>query len=185
MTDVDNDVRCRSLPALRAAIASGVRQHRGQILCATGRPGCLKRLAGLPAIFKMIERNSHDTAVLWQDRRARGKFKDGATRWPLILAADYAWTCWRGPGGCQGPRAYRVTYGTGGRLYEADRRKLSGCPSTSKRLLCSLPERQFAFAARLWTGQRQNIDRHCWSQYDGTHIRLRGTSTRGKKKSEL
>jgi integrase len=113
-----------------------------------------------------------------QDPRARGKFKqwrDSMADRPRV--ADYAWTVLA--------RVLAVAKDSGaittnvcergGRLYEADRAELVWTASHIERL-CAVasPELQFALLLALWTGQRQgDLIRCTWSQYDGTHIRLR------------
>jgi integrase len=116
------------------------------------------------------------TAV--QDQRARGVFK----RWRDTMAdrprvADYAWTVLA--------RVLAVAKDNGmitvnvcergGRLYEADRtEQIWTGDHISTFCTVASPELQFALLLALWTGQRQgDLIRLGWTQYDGTHIRLR------------
>lgn len=120
-----------------------------------------------------------------QDRRARGKFKE----WRETMAdrprvADYAWTVLArvlAVAKDRGLIAVNVCE-RGGRLYEADRADIIWLPEHIK-AFCAVasPELQFALLLALWTGQRQSdLLRLTWSQYDGTHIRLR--QGKGKKR---
>jgi integrase len=120
-----------------------------------------------------------------QDRRARGVFK----RWRDAMAdrprvADYAWTV------LARVLAVAKDHGTisvnvcerGGRLYEADRADIIWIAEhISKFCAVASPELQFALLLALWTGQRQaDLIRLTWSQYDGTHIRLRQRKGRAR-----
>jgi integrase len=129
--------------------------------------------------LRMIEEEfgSMPLAVV-QDPRARGVFKswrDGMADRPRV--ADYAWTV------LARVLAVAKDNGTittnvcerGGRLYSADRAELIWTAAHIERF-CTVasPELQFALVLALWTGQRQgDLIQATWSQYDGSHLRLR------------
>lgn len=71
----------------------------------------------------------------------------------------------------------------GGRLYEVDRAEVIWLPEHIKAFGAIAPdELRFALILALWTGQRQgDLIKLTWSQYDGTHIRLR----QGKRKARV
>src|SRR5437899_609835 len=121
-----------------------------------------------------------------QDRRARGKFKewrDSMSDRPRV--ADYAWTVLARVLAVAKDRG-AITVNVcerGGRLYEADRAEIIWTADDISRF-CTVAsaELQFALLLALWTGQRQaDLIRLTWTQYDGTHIRLRQSKGRGKK----
>jgi integrase len=118
-----------------------------------------------------------------QDRRARGEFKAWRDKFAATpRKADYAWTILArvlAVAKDRGLIAVNVCE-RGGRLYDADRAEIvweathieAFCKSASAEL-------QFALLLALWTGQRQaDLLRLTWSQYDGTHIRLRQGKTK-------
>jgi integrase len=70
----------------------------------------------------------------------------------------------------------------GGRLYRADRTEKIWRTQDIK-AFCAVanPELQFALVAALWLGQRQSdLLRLAWTNYDGTHVKLR--QGKGKKR---
>lgn len=71
----------------------------------------------------------------------------------------------------------------GGKLYEVDRAEVIWLPANIKAFGEAAPdELRFALVLALWTGQRQgDLIKLTWSQYDGTHIRLR----QGKRKARV
>jgi integrase len=125
-------------------------------------------------------------AAAVQDRRARGKFKE----WRDTMAdrprvADYAWVVLARVLSVAKDRG-TITHNVcerGGRLYEADRaEKIWTAENIAAFCAVASDELQFALLLALWTGQRQgDLIRLTWSQYDGTHIRLRQAKGRGKK----
>lgn len=71
----------------------------------------------------------------------------------------------------------------GGKLYSVDRAEVIWQPEHIKAFGAAAPdELRFALVLALWTGQRQgDLIKLNWSQYDGTHIRLR----QGKRKARV
>jgi integrase len=71
----------------------------------------------------------------------------------------------------------------GGKLYSVDRAEVIWLSEHVKAFLAAAPdELRFALVLALWTGQRQgDLIKLNWSQYDGTHIRLR----QGKRKARV
>lgn len=71
----------------------------------------------------------------------------------------------------------------GGRLYDVDRAEVIWQPDNITAFgLVAPDELRFALVLALWTGQRQgDLIKLKWSQYDGTHIRLR----QGKRKARV
>lgn len=121
-----------------------------------------------------------------QDRRARGKFKawrDTMADRPRV--ADYAWVVLArvlSVAKDRGLISVNVCE-RGGRLYDADRAEIIWT-ADDIRPFCAVAsdELQFALLLALWTGQRQgDLIRLTWTQYDGTHLRLRQRKGRGKK----
>lgn len=120
-----------------------------------------------------------------QDRRARGKFKAWRDRLAVSpRQADYAW------GMLARVLAVAKDRGTisvnvcerGGRLYHADRAEVIWLPEHIRAFgdVASEPLR-FALVLALWTAQRQgDLIRLAWSQYDGTHIRLKQGKTKAR-----
>jgi integrase len=113
-----------------------------------------------------------------QDQRARGKFKqwrDGMADRPRV--ADYCWTVLArvlAVAKDRGLIAVNVCE-RGGRLYEADRAEAIWTANHIEQF-CAVasPELQFALLLALWTGQRQgDLIRLTWTQYNGSHLRLR------------
>jgi integrase len=146
-----------------------------------GLSGATKR--AYASYLKMIEGEFGDmpTAVL-ADPRVRGEFK----AWRDQMAdkprkADYAWTTLS--------RVFSVAKDRGripsnpcergGRLYQADRADRLWRESDLARVLSAAsPEMELAVLLALGTGQRQgDLLRLRWSDYDGTHIRLRQSKT--------
>jgi integrase len=119
-----------------------------------------------------------------QDIRSRGDFKD----WRDKIAtaggnrqADYAW------GMLARVLAVAKDRGTiatnvcerGGKLYSVDRAEIIWQPAhvAAFNAVASEPL-QFALMLALWTAQRQgDLIKLTWSQYDGTHIRLKQGKT--------
>lgn len=121
-----------------------------------------------------------------EHRKARGEFKawrDTMADRPRV--ADYAWTVLArvlSVAKDNGTISVNVCE-RGGRLYEADRAEIIWLPEHIK-AFCAVAsdELQFALLLALWTGQRQgDLIALTWSQYDGSHIRLRQSKGRGKK----
>jgi integrase len=120
-----------------------------------------------------------------QDRRARGKFKewrDGLASSPRT--ADYAWSTLArvlSVAKDRGLIAVNVCE-RGGRLYEADRAEKIWLDAHIQAFgEVASEELRFALMLALWTGQRQgDLIRLAWSQYDGTHIRLKQAKTKAR-----
>jgi integrase len=133
--------------------------------------------------LKMIEnRFGLMSIAAIQDPGVRGEFK----KWRDSLAksprqADYAW------GMLSRVLAVAKDHGTirvnvcerGGRLYHVDRAEVIWEAEHIKafgKVACD--ELRFALLLALWTAQRQgDLIRLEWSQYDGTHIRLKQNKT--------
>lgn len=145
-----------------------------------------KTRKGYDRYLRMIEDEFGDmTAEDVQHNAARGEFKE----WRDSMAskprtADYAWTTLA--------RVLSVAKDRGkisvnvceraGRLYKADRaEKIWTADNIRQFCLVASTELQAALLLALWTGQRQgDMLRLCWSNYDGTSIRLRQSKT-GKR----
>ncbi|OSI66353.1 tyrosine-type recombinase/integrase [Bradyrhizobium canariense] len=71
----------------------------------------------------------------------------------------------------------------GGKLYAVDRAEVIWQPANIKAFGEAAPdELRFALVLALWTGQRQgDLIKLTWSQYDGTHLRIR----QGKRKARV
>ncbi len=121
-----------------------------------------------------------------EDRRARGKFKT----WRDTFAdsprkADYCWTLLArvlSVAKDRGMIAVNVCE-RGGRLYSSDRAEIiwEDAHIAAFSAVAS-KELQFALLLALWTGQRQgDLVKLMWTQYDGTHIRLK----QGKRKKHV
>jgi integrase len=117
--------------------------------------------------------------------KARGKFKewrDGFAATPR--KADYAWTVLArvlSVAKDRGKIAVNVCE-RGGRLYESDRsEKIWTADNIRAFCAAASEELQFGLLLALWTGQRQgDLLKLSWTNYDGTHIRLRQGKT-GKR----
>jgi integrase len=129
--------------------------------------------------LKLIEDEFGDMPIdVVQNPKARGAFKE----WRDSMAhkprtADYAWTVLArvlSVAKDRGKIAVNVCE-RGGRLYEADRAdKIWTADSIKTFCAVASAELQAGLLIALWTGQRQgDLLRLCWSNYDGTHIRLR------------
>ncbi len=118
-----------------------------------------------------------------EHRKARGEFKawrDSMADRPRV--ADYWWSTIArvlAVAKDRGMISVNVCE-RGGRLYEADRADIIWLPEHIKAFCdVSAPELQFALVLALWTGQRQgDLIKLMWSQYDGTHIRLKQGKTK-------
>jgi integrase len=136
--------------------------------------------------LKLIENEFGDmTNEVVEHPKARGEFK----AWRDKLAdkprtADYAWTVLArvlSVAKDRGKIAINVCE-RGGRLYEADRAEIIWTADHIKAFCgTASAELQAALLLALWTGQRQgDLLRLCWTNYDGTHIRLR--QSKGRKR---
>lgn len=118
-----------------------------------------------------------------ESRNARGEFK----AWRDSMAdkprtADYAWTVLARVLSIAKDRG-KISINVcerGGRLYEADRAEnIWSAEDIAKFCAVASKELQFALLLALWTGQRQgDLLRLCWTNYDGTAIRLRQSKTK-------
>ena len=137
----------------------------------------------------MIEQDFGDMPIsMLEKTKARGKFKT----WRDEIAekrgdrqADYAWGVLArvlSVAKDRGTIASNVCE-RGGKLYEVDRAEVIWLPADIKTFGEAAPdELRFALVLALWTGQRQgDLIKLTWSQYDGTHIRLR----QGKRKARV
>jgi integrase len=120
-----------------------------------------------------------------EHRKARGEFKawrDTMADRPRV--ADYAWTTLArvlSVAKDRGLISLNVCE-RGGRLYEADRAEIIWQPDHIK-AFCAVasPELALGLLLALWTGQRQgDLLRLAWTNYDGTHIRLRQGKTKAR-----
>jgi integrase len=129
--------------------------------------------------LKLIEEEFGDMKIeALADPAVRGDFK----QWRDTMAdrprtADYAWTVLARVLSVAKDRG-RITVNPcerGGRLYAADRADKIWTADDIK-AFCSVAsqELQAALLLAIWTGQRQtDLLRLTWTNYDGTHIRLR------------
>jgi integrase len=136
--------------------------------------------------LKKIEAEFGDMPIeAVQNIKARGEFK----AWRDTMAhtprtADYAWTVLArvlSVAKDRGKIAMNVCE-RGGRLYEADRAdRIWTADNITTFCSVASPQLQAGLLIALWTGQRQgDLLKLCWSNYDGTHIRLR--QGKGKKR---
>lgn len=136
--------------------------------------------------LKMIEDKFGDMPISYVEKpKARGKFK----AWRDTLSesprqADYAW------GMLARVLSVAKDRGTistnvcerGGRLYSVDRAEIIWQADHIKAFgAVASDELRFALLLALWTGQRQgDLIRLAWTQYDGTHIRIRQGKTKAR-----
>lgn len=138
--------------------------------------------------LKKIEAEFGDMSIAaLQEPGARGVFKE----WRDEIAAksgdrqaDYAW------GMLARVLSIAKDRGTisvnvcerGGKLYQADRAEIIWLPEHIKAFCESASdELSFALLLALWTAQRQgDLIKLAWSQYDGSHIRLKQGKTKAR-----
>jgi integrase len=136
--------------------------------------------------LKLIEDEFGDMSIdALQNPKARGEFK----AWRDTMAhktrtADLAWTVLARVLSVAKDRG-KISVNVcerGGRLYEADRTDRIWTADSIKTFCAAASvELQAGLLLALWTGQRQgDLLRLSWSDYDGTHIRLRQGKT-GKR----
>jgi integrase len=137
--------------------------------------------------LKLIEEEFGDMRIeALTDPAVRGDFK----QWRDTMAdrprtADYAWTVLARVLSVAKDRG-RITVNPcerGGRLYAADRAdKIWTADDIKAFYSVASQELQAALLLAIWTGQRQaDLLRLTWTNYDGTHIKLRqGKGAKGK-----
>ena len=138
--------------------------------------------------LKMIEVEFGDIPLAMVEKpKARGIFKgwrDGLLNDMGARQADYAWGMLArvlSVAKDRGTIAANVCE-RGGKLYEVDRAEIIWLPEhiTAFGEVAS-DQLRFALLLALWTGQRQgDLIRLAWSQYDGTHIRLKQGKTNAR-----
>jgi integrase len=122
-----------------------------------------------------------------QDARQRAELKKAGKTAPIAgdRQADYAWGVLARVLSVAKDRGTIPTNPCerGGKLYEVDRAEVIWQPADIKAFGEVAPdELRLALVLALWTGQRQgDLIKLTWSQYDGTHIRLR----QGKRKARV
>lgn len=153
------------------------------------------RFATLP-IAALVKPGARGLFKTWRDEIAaatplgpkeRAELKKAGKEAPIAgdRQADYAWGVLArvlSVAKDRGKIAVNVCE-RGGRLYEVDRAEIIWLPEHIKAFGEAAPdELRFALVLALWTGQRQgDLIKLTWSQYDGTHLRIR----QGKRKARV
>ena len=113
------------------------------------------------------DRRCRDRFLTWRDQMAE-KSKRGADYRLAVFARALSWAHGRGLVVCN-------PLERPGRLYKADRNDAVWSSADEAAFMETAPEHlRLALQLGLWTGQRQgDLLKLTWSDYDGTHIRLR------------